>query len=458
MEDLEKTYQNAIDLMASGHRAQARHLFAQFLLQAPDHPIANANMGVLLCEQRLYDAAIIHMRKSLINDPENLESQSNLFNALLRCRRYAEAKTEMERALWISSAPNDQNETRIFADLWTNKGLFEYETGDLENSERSYRYSIKLHEENGSNCDIARNNLPYPVLAQGRLKEGFELHEARWISLQKHPIWSTATPRWNGESCKRLFVHFEQGLGDTLHFSRFLDKLTDRYPDTAVTFAVQPPLIRFMQENFPRVHVIGPDEVPLCDYYIPLMSLPNALGLYRIEDYQWSGFKAQPPQAGAPYLGNCPLLKVGLVWAGNPGQEADVHRSMPFKHLMALADPRVILFSLQVGDRSKDIARAGAEGFVFDLSPWMTDFSASASLVKQLDLVVTVCTGALHLCAGLNVPTLGLVPYVRCWRWLRDREDSPSYPSLRLIDQDTPYNWAGQVEKARAIIQEKLNG
>jgi ADP-heptose:LPS heptosyltransferase len=126
---------------------------------------------------------------------------------------------------------------------------------------------------------------------------------------------------------------------------------------------------------------------------------------------------------------------------------------MTLEYLLALADiPGVALYGLQVGPRAADIRALSAQGLVHDLSPEIRDFADTARLILQLDRIVTIDSAVAHLAGALARPTFVLVPFTPDWRWLRGREDSPWYPTLRLFRQETPRDWAGVVRRVRAAL------
>ena len=72
------------------------------------------------------------------------------------------------------------------------------------------------------------------------------------------------------------------------------------------------------------------------------------------------------------------------------------------------------------------------------------DFSDTAFVLQQLDLVISVDTAVAHLSAALNKPTWILLPWDSDFRWLLSRNDSPWYPgTVRLFRQQTRSDWAG---------------
>ena len=89
---------------------------------------------------------------------------------------------------------------------------------------------------------------------------------------------------------------------------------------------------------------------------------------------------------------------------------------------------------------------------VIDLAPELDDFSDTAAVVTALDLVISVDTSVVHLTGAMGLPAWVLLPYAKDWRWLRDREDSPWYPSLRLFRQKQPQAWDGVLTRVAAEL------
>jgi ADP-heptose:LPS heptosyltransferase len=59
----------------------------------------------------------------------------------------------------------------------------------------------------------------------------------------------------------------------------------------------------------------------------------------------------------------------------------------------------------------------------------------TAALLGGLDLVITSDTSIAHLAGALGRPVWVALNASPDWRWLRDRTDSPWYPTMRLFRQ-----------------------
>ncbi len=83
----------------------------------------------------------------------------------------------------------------------------------------------------------------------------------------------------------------------------------------------------------------------------------------------------------------------------------------------------------------------------------LIDFADAAALLSGLDLVITVDTAMAHLAGALGKPVWILLPHVADWRWLKNREDSPWYPTARLFRQAVAGDWASVIERVAGELQ-----
>jgi Glycosyltransferase family 9 (heptosyltransferase) len=192
------------------------------------------------------------------------------------------------------------------------------------------------------------------------------------------------------------------------------------------------------------------------------MSLPHIFGT------NLASIPAQAPYLSPPTDPNQKLelpktgqKRVGLVWASKPGHFTANKRSCPFAIFQSLLELQEISFySLQ-----KDIPTAESDLFhtqqetIMDLSDRISDFSDTARLIDQMDLVITIDTAVAHLVGALGKPVWVMLPFASDWRWLLDREDSPWYPTMRLFRQQHIGDWEGVIQRVTNALRnrEKYN-
>ena len=421
-----------------GRWDEAEEALRRALRLAPDVPAALNSLGTALAARRASAEAEECYRRALALDPAYAEAHNNLGTLLEEEGRFAEAERALAEALRLR--PD-------YAEAASNLGNVLVALGRLGEAERAYRLALRLRPGEAS----SEYNLGVALLSAGRLGEGWAGYERRW-DRRGAARRELAAPLWNGEEIggRILLVHAEQGLGDTIQFCRFLPLLRARH----IVFEAPKKLARLLagQRLGARIVASGEPLLPF-DLHCPLMSLPHRLGTTLETIPAAVPYLAADPglvAAWAARLAALPGLKVGLVWAGNRDFAADARRSIdPALLAPLLGVPGVSFVSLQVG------ARAPVTAPALGLADWtgeIEDFADAAGLVAALDLVIGVDTASVHLAGALGKPVWLLNRFDSCWRWLRDRPDSPWYPTLRQFRQASPGDWAGVIGAAKGTL------
>jgi tetratricopeptide (TPR) repeat protein len=392
--------------------------------------------------------AVQHLEKALALVPENVEFQSNYGAALHAADREAEAE-QWYRAV-LAKDPTRPRPCN-------NYGVLLKDRGETEPAIELYRHAI-AREPGYSD---AHWNLALALLSMGRYAEGWTEYEWRWTrsdSIERkpaHPFKELARgDAWRG---KRLFVHSEQGLGDTLQFLRYLRPVCEH---ALVSFAPQALLLPLLSTlKWPNFQLVKLDAVPAnCDYALPLMSVP----------YLFPEF-AQVPHYPGPYL-NAPQdrvaktspvferdrLNVGLVWQGSKNK-IDKGRSVPLKTLVPLTQVNGTRFySLQRKDGVEQLSPPpeGISLRVFD-EPYDADgaFLDTAGVIQNLDLVITTDTAMAHLAGAMGKDVWILLQHVPDWRWGNSGSRTPWYPNARLYRQESPGAWDELVLEVREHLR-----
>jgi hypothetical protein len=259
------------------------------------------------------------------------------------------------------------------------------------------------------------------------------------------------SPEWDGGdlSGRTILVGATQdGDGDSIMFCRYLRLLKARAASVKVVCWER--LASLLAATGAVERVIVP-EVP-----VPADAARHDVHAYWMHLPAWFGTTLETIPADVPYLAadprqserwratmaTIPALRVGIAWQGNPGNNLDRLRSFPLAALAPLARvPGVSLISLQKGAGMEQLADVGFP--VWDLGPayHAGDWLTTAAVVGQLDLVIGPETAIGHLAGALGRPVWLALGRPADWRWLRDRDDSPWYPTMRLFRQDRLGDW-----------------
>jgi hypothetical protein len=148
--------------------------------------------------------------------------------------------------------------------------------------------------------------------------------------------------------------------------------------------------------------------------------------------------------------------RIGLVWSGNPALENGHNRSIKLKSLLQLLDVGATFVSLQKDIRPDDATVLKDRNDLLQFGDKLKDFSDTASLIANLDLVISIDTSVAHLAGALARPVWVLLPFLADWRWLLDRDDSPWYPTARLFRQHTAGDWSGVIDHVGVELVKRL--
>lgn len=430
-----------------GDIAIARQCFTRALTLDPQQAVAHMNIGNTYQNEGRLAEAEEACRHALRLAPDYADARVNLGAILQAMERLEDAEAELREAVRL--APT-------LAPACLNLGLTLRLRGDLAGAEHFYREALRLRPDYAE----AHVGLAMVLFLGGHLEAAWPHYEWRW----KVRDWPTAPrplamPLWQGENLagRTILLHAEQGLGDMIQFVRYVPLVAEQ---GARVLLQAPRLTHALFSRLPGVAQILDDDdaVPDTDFHCPFMTLPLVLGT-----------TAETIPGRAPYLrstaearknwrmrvaGGRRHLKVGLVWGGNPAYRLDRMRSMALDVLLPLLSvPRVIVHSLQLGERVAEITACGLGDHLIDLSPHLSDLQETAAAMDNLDLVITVDTAVGHLAGALGRPVWILLPHAPDWRWRIAGNASAWYPTARLFRQSRPGNWEQVVAEVTAELQ-----
>ncbi len=329
-----------------------------------------------------------------------------------------------------------------------------------------YAHALSL----APNFAAARLQYALSLMQAGKLKEGFAEYGSRWNAITHMDApRAFAQPLWRGQDVKgkRLLLHPEQGLGDAIQIARYAPLAAQR--GARVILDIQPELVSIMR-SLEGVEQVIPFGQPLPDFdvHAPLMDLPMIFGTTlltipaQVPYLHADGAKvaAWAARLAADEPQGRKALRVGLVWAGSPTNPLSRSRSVSLAALVPLANAaegQVNFYSLQKGPAAQQATTPPAGMILRDYTMDLRDFSDTAALLMNLDLLISIDTSTAHLAGALGMPVWTLIHIGSDWRWLEDREDSPWYPTMRLFRQRNWNEWPEVIERVAAELQKKVS-
>jgi hypothetical protein len=337
-------------------------------------------------------------------------------------------------------------------DALENLGGLLHERGELDQAADCYWRMIAIQPLS----PMGHVRVGLMLLARGDLKRGFDEFEWRWKMPELASVLrQLGKPMWNGGDLrgKRILVHAERGLGDTINFVRYLPMVAGR--GGKVIFACHPDLHGLFAKLEGVDDWVKPGApLPQFDVHCSLVSLPAVMGT------TLATIPAKIPyiktddslvQRWLDRLGADERLKVGLVWSGH---DRSLGRAMTLAEMAPLAEANNVRFiSLQKGSAATQAQSPPGGMEITDWTAELKDFSDTAALVENMDLVITVDTSVAHLAGAMGKRVWIALKRAPDWRWFVDRADSPWYPTARLFRQPRQGDWKTPVAEMAKILR-----
>jgi ADP-heptose:LPS heptosyltransferase/Tfp pilus assembly protein PilF len=342
-------------------------------------------------------------------------------------------------------------------EIYYNIGNLLFGLGKTRQAYYFFKKSNNLNSEHKSTLW----NMSLCLLRLKDFTKGFQLYETRWLKKNAEKKRYTNIPLATDISQifnKKILIWQEQGLGDTIQFSRFVIDL-NKYSKN-ITLVVHKKLKDLLSYISPLVRVIEYDLLDLekekFDFQLPICSLPKFLEIKKIEDISY--YKLQLPKKNIRNL-DYNILNIGLAWSGNPNYPNDEYRSIPFKYFKRILNfNKTNFYKLSKDLRIQELLDYNSYNII-DLGD--KDFSDLSHLVKDLDLVISSDTSIIHLSGILGINSILLLNFNSDWRWFDSYKITPWYPSVKIIKQKKLNDWEYVFEQLndeiKVIHKKKFN-
>ena len=386
--------------------------------------------GLCLFNLKQYEEAnkifdkILKIRKDF---PEALENKANTLHAL----------KEYDEALTLYEAIGNKKD---YHKVLNNKGLLLHALGHIKDkkyfnlAKDCYDQAIKIK----SDFPDAYWNKSLSQLTLGEFADGWRNYEYRFKLESAKPQFIIIPRLENLKNLtnKRILIWSEQGLGDSIQFCRYIYKIIDL--GAKVTFDISKTLTALMSRQFNcTINETGQGLVQNdFDFQIPLLSLPmlfntnlnnipfcnSYLKTSKNKDVAWSNKLKLTKQK----------LNIAITCAGNPDYVADSERSASLKIFHPLVD-KANLFLIQKDIKKEDEVFLKKYPQINFIGKDVDNFDDLASVIENMDFVISTDTSIPHLAAALGKKVFILLGRITDWRWMLNSETSPWYSSATLL-------------------------
>lgn len=287
------------------------------------------------------------------------------------------------------------------AEAWNSLGYLACALKSPRKAVSYYEHAIKLKPDYA----LAHFNLGITLLQLGDYMRGLGEYEWRWKTGQFTPF-NCPYPRWDDSPipAQVLLIHTEQGAGDAIQFVRYLPLAVERVGKLILVCTPHLAPLFATLSGIAEIREPGDFRLTEFDTWLPLLSLPYVFGgtletiPNRTPYFNMALLKRRKTRDVSLRSAETGVKNIGLVWAGSPTHQNDRHRSCPLSEFHPLLRlPGITWYSLQKGERTRDLAQLPADCPIQDLDDLIHDYGDTALLLDQLDLLISVDTSVAHL-------------------------------------------------------------
>ena len=347
------------------------------------------------------------------------------------------------------------------ARAYYNLAIILHDLSKFAESLACYEQAIKLGYHNPARANL---NTGMNYLKMGDFKRGFH-----YVDLKSDGAWRLGKnfafnqealshiDLWEGQSLedKTILIYCEQGFGDNIQFVRYIPQV--RELGGRIIFSCYDQLYNIFKNSpiLKGVDVMKGASLNSAelDFKIPLLSLPRVLEATIDNIPHTDGYlsKTHCKDWNLSDEG----MNVALVWESSG---LDTRRSIPLETILPLCElPNVNMVSIQKGSAMFDYRRnPDIKNLLPSLGERIKDFSDTADILSQVDLLISTDTAPIHMGGALGIPTWGLLHFSADWRWFREKnypDTSPWYESVRIYRQKEPANWGEVVERVKIDLK-----
>ena len=419
----DETNTNALFCLGTAHRAlkqndQARVCFEQVLDQDAKHFDSVFNLGNIFRDCDMPEEALIFYERALRLRPDHISTMCNIGLCHIHCRALDKGLSWFERAI----------------------------KKDPDNPEPQYMRSL-------------------PHFLMGNVKAGFSAAEWRLrLQGQIRTLHNGPEPVWDGDASldgKRLIIHAEQGLGDSIMMLRFVSLLDPA--TTRITMLVQRGLKNLFDGSFPDVEIIefADNQTGRLATRVRGDVRCSLMSLAHLTASRWTSlpvckrYLRAPAAAATKWTDRIQprnTKRIGLVWRGNPTHVNDHNRSIGLAPLLNHLPDGPDYVALQKDLTNAELTLVKTTSRLAIDTPKLGDFADTAGLCSTLDAVLSVDTSVAHLAGALGLKSFVFVPYVPDWRWGLSDQTTDWYPDMTLCRQSAPGDWISTLEDSAVRI------
>ena len=402
------------------------------------------NLGILYQKINKFTLSIEFFEKAIIENNQNYQFFNSIGISYQRIFKFDKAELAYKNAIKLNNKSDK---------AYGNLGLLKQKSGLFEEAIYCYNIALKLKPNDAG----VLFNKSLCLLENGNFKEGINLYKWRLGGIYK----DNSLIKLENIKKKKVLITCDQGLGDTILFSRFLKLLLDF--NTEITLIVPETMTDLMECIDSRIKIINSiDTINKYDFTFSLGDLINIFDLQEgnIPKYQnYFNIKEEYIEKWSGKI-NKQKFNIGIVWQGKKNTTTDEGRSIELKFFENISKIQNIqLVSLQKNDGIEQISEFQKENSILNFDSELdvnVKFLDTAGLMMNLDLIICTDTSIPHLAGSLGVKVWLLVQKYPYWYWSSNNKQSLWYDSIKIYKQSVLHSWNSVFKKIENDLEREI--
>ena len=401
-------------------------------------------LGIIYFQTSQLILALKYFDAALSINANNYDALVNKAGVLHKLNKNSDAMMSLDKALNIKN--NDLIAYRNYASIYEDEL-------DFNQSEKYYLKALSFHPNNHKTLYA----LSHLQLSKKEYQQGWGNFEHRWYKEKfRYP---NIAPLKNLENIKnkKILIWHEQGLGDTIQFSRYVRRLLEL--EAKVVFEVQEPLVAFFAKQFSCEITNSPSNMEF-DFQSPLLSLPRIFSnedkyFEFVEPYFTSS--QEKKLFWNKELGLCSnKLNLGITISGNTKQIHEDRRKISLSYFTKfLQFCKIFLIQKDISKEDKNILNHNKEIIFLGNNTSWQNFTDTSAILDNMDYLISIDTSIIHLAGSMNKESLLLLSKPAEWRWAQEDDQTPNwYHSVKILRQKSRRNWDTIRDDLEKIIRD----
>ena len=452
-----------------------------------DVELMNAH-AALSVERGDYSRALKLFERLYAQTQGNIEIGKNVATALVGLNRHDEARDLLEKLLVDDLKPLDTLTRLLNIEKRTGENVGAYllnleekylsSDGVSKNIEASVAIDIYLQRYQSAAEKLSQKTLetkdPEQIfrlselqLVTGDYLNALRNYSIRFTAFPELLLYETTAKPYQGEFLEEesLFVWMDQGIGEELIFSYFLDEVAKRV--RSVTVCCDGRLKNAFERKFESITFLNRYEnrqPPETDYACSggdlfTLFLPEVLSGDIKLRYPgiWPSTTATVQNEDSEMPAQ---TTIAISWRGGRGVSGRI-RSLSLEKLLKPSEglENVRFISLQYDDKEEqDIESLGDERVLLSGIDNKNDLEGVMEVIGKCDAVLSIDNSVAHLGSMLCKPTAVVIPSGQTqWRWKNAHIRECLLPYTNTFIQQDPEKWDGAVAGAWEFLKRKFD-